>query len=237
MIRIVKDSEKRITQEYGNGHEGIDIGWRANEEENKVFALTVGTVIQVVDGKDTNKGATGTESYGNFVMIKHENGLESTYAHLQKNIKVKIGDKVTKDTQIGVIGESGNAHGRHLHLRIKKNGALVDPAQYLTADLEQTITSKKSVDEVAKEVIAGKWGNGEERKNRLTDAGYNYSEVQSKVNTMLSSTPEPQKKSVDLIAKEVISGKWGNGQDRKNKLTQAGYNYTEVQSRVNQLLK
>lgn len=143
MSRIVKDSEKRITQGYGNGHEGIDIGWRKNEEENKVFALTAGTVIQAVDGKEHNPGSIGTESYGNFVMIRHENGLESTYAHLQKNIKVKIGDKVTKDTILGIIGESGNAYGRHLHLRIKKNGALVDPTSYLTTDLEAKTLNKK----------------------------------------------------------------------------------------------
>ena len=45
------------------------------------------------------------------------------------------------------------------------------------------------------------------------------------------------KKSVDEIAREVIQGKWGNGTDRKNKLEKAGYNYKEVQTRVNQLLK
>ena len=45
--------------------------------------------------------------------------------------------------------------------------------------------SKKSIDEIAKEVIAGKWGNGKERADRLTEAGYNYSEVQAKVNEML----------------------------------------------------
>lgn len=43
----------------------------------------------------------------------------------------------------------------------------------------------KSVAAVAKEVIAGKWGNGKERKNRLEAAGYNYNEVQAKVNAML----------------------------------------------------
>ena len=44
-------------------------------------------------------------------------------------------------------------------------------------------------------------------------------------------------KSVDTIAKEVIQGKWGNGADRKNKLAKAGYDYEEVQKKVNQLLK
>jgi hypothetical protein len=48
---------------------------------------------------------------------------------------------------------------------------------------------------------------------------------------------EKKLKSIDTIAKEVIQGKWGNGADRKTRLTKAGYNYKEVQARVNQLLK
>ena len=48
-----------------------------------------------------------------------------------------------------------------------------------------TSSVKKTVAELAKEVIDGKWGNGDERKRRLTEAGYNYSEVQAKVNEML----------------------------------------------------
>lgn len=51
-----------------------------------------------------------------------------------------------------------------------------------------------------------------------------------------SSTPATGKKSVDQIAQECIAGKWGNGAVRKNKLTAAGYNYAEVQARVNALL-
>ena len=45
------------------------------------------------------------------------------------------------------------------------------------------------------------------------------------------------KKTVTELAKEVIAGKWGNGQDRKNRLTAAGYEYTAVQNKVNELLK
>lgn len=48
-------------------------------------------------------------------------------------------------------------------------------------------TNEKTIDELAKEVIAGKWGNGNDRKNRLTNAGYNYNEVQNKVNSLLGS--------------------------------------------------
>lgn len=48
--------------------------------------------------------------------------------------------------------------------------------------------------------------------------------------------PAPAKKSVDQIADEVIAGKWGNGQERKQKLEAAGYNYNEVQAAVNKKL-
>ena len=48
--------------------------------------------------------------------------------------------------------------------------------------------TKKSNEEIAKEVLDGKWGNGAERKNALTKAGYNASEVQAKVNELLGNT-------------------------------------------------
>ena len=48
---------------------------------------------------------------------------------------------------------------------------------------------------------------------------------------------EQPKKSVDEIAKEVIKGNWGNGADRKNRLTAAGYDYSTVQAKVNELMK
>lgn len=49
--------------------------------------------------------------------------------------------------------------------------------------------------------------------------------------------PELPKKNVDELAKEVIDGKWGNGAEREKRLTEAGYNYDEVQARVNELMK
>ncbi|MEA5135346.1 MAG: phage tail tip lysozyme [Candidatus Fimivivens sp.] len=53
----------------------------------------------------------------------------------------------------------------------------------------------------------------------------------------VAEVPKTPQKSIDEIAKEVIAGKWGNGQTRKDKLTAAGYNYSEIQARVNALLK
>lgn len=96
-----------------------------------------------------------------------------------------------------------------------------------------TKKTKKSVATLAKEVIAGKWGNGETRKKKLTAAGYNYAAVQAEVDKLMGKNT---KKSVAAIAKEVIAGKWGNGQDRKKRLEAAGYNYAAVQAEVNKLL-
>ena len=51
--------------------------------------------------------------------------------------------------------------------------------------------SSKSIEEIAREVIAGKWGNGDDRKNRLTAAGYNYAEVQNAVNALCKNPTKP----------------------------------------------
>ena len=102
-----------------------------------------------------------------------------------------------------------------------------------------TPSGSKSNEELADEVIAGKWGNGDDRKNRLTAAGYNYSAIQSIVNQKLSggsSAPKASTKSNETIAQEVINGAWGNGQERKDRLTAAGYDYNAIQSIVNQKL-
>lgn len=104
--------------------------------------------------------------------------------------------------------------------------------------------AKKSNDTIANEVIAGKWGNNPQRAQKLKAAGYDPNTIQALVNQKLGAKSKPAakpsaptKKSVDTIAREVIAGKWGNGATRKKKLAAAGYNYSEVQKRVNQLLK
>lgn len=94
----------------------------------------------------------------------------------------------------------------------------------------------KSVAQVAKEVIQGLWGNGEDRKNRLQSAGYDFNAVQQEVNRLLSgASAKPQLKHLSEIAREVLQGKWGNGNDRKSRLESAGYNYQAVQAEVNRL--
>jgi hypothetical protein len=97
----------------------------------------------------------------------------------------------------------------------------------------------KSISQIADEVIAGKWGNGDFRMTRLRNAGYDPAAVQAEVNRKLGGgdrppTPPPARKSIDQIAQEVLNGAWGNGDERKQRLGAAGYDYDAVQRIVNQ---
>lgn len=64
-----------------------------------------------------------------------------------------------------------------------------------------------------------------------------YRDLLKEINQNTTPAPKPEKKSIDILAGEVINGLWGNGEDRKQRLTNAGYNYQEVQNKVNEILK
>lgn len=103
------------------------------------------------------------------------------------------------------------------------------------ASKPQTTTgTKKPTETIAREVIAGKWGSGAVRKQRLAAAGYDYAEVQALVNKLMK---QPAKKTDSDIAREVINGKWGTNPSRALRLLAAGYNPKTIQQMVNKLLK
>ena len=80
--------------------------------------------------------------------------------------------------------------------------------------------------------------NADAQAAKLRAAGFEtYITTTGGTQVAAGAAPAPVLKSIDVIAKEVIAGKWGNGEARKQKLTAAGYNYATVQQRVNQLLK
>ena len=96
----------------------------------------------------------------------------------------------------------------------------------------------KSIEEVAREVVRGTWGNGATRKQKLEAAGYNYDVVQAEVNRIMASygtSGGSTNANVDKVAREVNDGKWGNGAERKQRLEAAGYNYQVIQNQVNKL--
>lgn len=102
--------------------------------------------------------------------------------------------------------------------------------------------AQKSTTQICREVWAGKWGSGEERKKKLRAAGYNPDLIQSLVNKGVgkpgtNAAPPKQTKTLDTIAREVIQGKWGSGPARVRRLKNAGYSPDKVQQRVNELLR
>lgn len=109
-------SSKQGTR-WGKLHKGIDI---ARPSDRTIKAADNGIV----------KFAGNSGGYGNKVVIDHQNGYETVYAHLS-SIDVSVGQTVSKGSKIGVMGSTGNSTGVHLHFEIYKNGNLKNPLDYL----------------------------------------------------------------------------------------------------------
>ena len=160
-----------------------------------------------------------------------------------------IGDNTGSSDHVGyvescdgtnIVAIEGNKNNAVERRTLKVNGRYIrgfGVPKYNTesGNSNNTNDTKKSVEDVAREVIDGFWSTGDERKTRLTNAGYNYTEVQNRVNAILSGN-NTDKKSVAEVANDVLAGLYGNGDERKRKLESAGYNYAEVQNAVNKLV-
>ena len=101
----------------------------------------------------------------------------------------------------------------------------------IIAGMGTTSTYEKSIDELAYEVLEGRHGNGEDRVKNL---GSMYTFVQDRVNEILA---ERKAEEITKVAWAVIRGDYGNGADRTKVLAAEGYDPTEVQDKVNELLK
>ena len=102
---------------WGSQHRGIDIARPSNY-----------TIKATDNGVVTFTGWDGT--YGNKIVINHNNGYETTYAHLS-SITVSVGQVVGQGSKIGIMGSTGNSTGTHLHFEVRKNGSLVNPISVL----------------------------------------------------------------------------------------------------------
>lgn len=127
----------------------------------------------------------------------------------------------------GIIGgQPGDQTGNEFHVRSYYNF----PWNYVLR-YNEPHTENKSIADIARAVIRGEYGNGNDRVQRLKNAGYNPAEVQAEVNRILSG-----KKSNEEIADEVIRGQWSNGSDRIRRLKNAGYDPQTIQNIVNRKL-
>jgi murein DD-endopeptidase MepM/ murein hydrolase activator NlpD len=73
---------------------------------------------------------TSTHGYGRRVVIAHDDGFESLYAHMGK-ISVEEGQKVTRQTKLGEVGLTGFTTGPHIHFELHRDGAAVNPKYFL----------------------------------------------------------------------------------------------------------
>lgn len=103
---------------WGKMHKGIDI---AGPASLTIKAADNGVVVFA--GWDNG-------GYGNKIIIDHQDGYRTVYAHLS-SISVHTGQNVEKGSAIGVMGETGDATGVHLHFEVYKNGALQNPSMYV----------------------------------------------------------------------------------------------------------
>lgn len=127
-IRLVDSLESyhypyigRITSRYGprrgRAHQGLDIGLKTGDPIYATF-----------DGKVRLSKAAG--DYGNLVIIRHNNGLETYYAHLSQR-DVEVGDWVVAGQQIGLGGSTGRSTGPHLHYEVRYKGQSFDPERLI----------------------------------------------------------------------------------------------------------
>jgi murein DD-endopeptidase MepM/ murein hydrolase activator NlpD len=106
-----------LGQRWGKLHKGIDI---ARPSDRTIKAADNGSVVSA--------GYDG--GYGNKVVINHNNGLKTVYAHLD-SISVSVGQVVSQGQKIGVMGTTGHSTGVHLHFEVYDNGNLKNPNDYL----------------------------------------------------------------------------------------------------------
>lgn len=193
------------------------------------------------NGKETKPAAPSTIKHATYKVVTDLYGY-ATAANAVKDVdrkrKVKAGTYYVfneTDTAVNVTVKAGVP------------GAWISRAK--NKEKSPVVSTTDTLESVAREVIRGEWGNGSTRTKGLKSAGYIPENVQKAVNAILAGKPVPNlplystskpatkpKKSINTVAKEVIRGDWGNGDERKRRLTEAGYDYNAVQAAVNKLL-
>ncbi|MEG3275847.1 peptidoglycan amidohydrolase family protein [Streptococcus suis] len=191
----------------------ISAGWAVNTEymhdwlikngfkliaENSVFAAQRGDIF-IWGRRGQSSGAGGHTG----IFVDSNNIIHCNYAR----------NGITVDNYLATARASGNMYYY-----------IYRPSGQSTVS---TSTAGKSIDQLVQETLAGKYGNGDQRKAAL---GPQYQAVMDRINGKTSAV----EKSDEELAKEVLAGKHGNGEDRKRSL---GPRYPAVQKKVDELLK
>ena len=113
----------RVISGFGGGgaNEGINI------------AVPDGTPVKAAEAGTVAYAGSEVKGYGNLVLIRHDNGYVSAYAH-NGDVDVKRGQKVTRGQVIAKSGQSGNVTSPQLHFEIRKGSTPIDPMPYLASN-------------------------------------------------------------------------------------------------------
>lgn len=99
-------------------HEGVDIA-----------APSGAAVLSTAEGRVDRVGYDAG-GYGNFVELRHPNGMSSFYGHMSR-VDVRVGDRLGSGERLGRVGSTGRSTGSHLHFEIRRDGAKIDPERVL----------------------------------------------------------------------------------------------------------
>lgn len=167
---VLMNMNEVVTQAYSSSHKAIDVVGAGNSIDD-VVAIGDGVVEIVVNTVTGNRqGSRGTASYGNFVKIRHDNGMKTLYAHMAYgSVSVKAGERVSKGQKIGRMGDTGNAYGVHLHFEVRKSDETrINPYSYLFGGDSVNLSSVK--EDVSDENSIVK--NSDSTDNVLDETGY-----------------------------------------------------------------
>lgn len=121
---------KLTIEAKARAHKGVDI---AAPQGTSVHTTAEGRVV---------RAGFQAGGYGNFIEVKHPNGMSSVYGHLSR-IDVHVGQAVASDERIGLVGSTGYSTGPHLHFEVRRNGGQVNPAKVVGQAFDVKVSAPK----------------------------------------------------------------------------------------------
>jgi hypothetical protein len=219
----------------------------------QIKARTVANIGDIVDDVIAGKYGTSTQwpakiKAANYDLTTVREGIERRRAEEEAKRIAALSPAEIRDrteNNIGdivddvIAGKYGVMPERTANLR----RAGYDPTivqdgvnRRLASNAAKAAPKKSNVD-VAREILAGDWGNNPERSAKLLAAGYSPTAVQAEVVKLLEGAPVPAVRlTTSVLADQVIAGNWGDGDERMRRLTAAGYDYEAVQAEVRKKL-
>ena len=204
-------SSTRVTQRFGSGHTGTDIGHSGSNETEPIYATENGTVTWVQTGYGNLMGQAGVEgtnaSYGNLVQVTFEDGSYAIMAHLS-DVAVQEGDQVVAGQQIGNMGNSGWSSGAHLHFELHAaDGSLLDSTAYLEGESMNSPIggTRGSGYSSGSSSSSGSSGSRKSSSSSKKSSGSKSSSKQKKLSTISLSTGRDSMRSVPQAPKMTTS--------------------------------